>query len=141
MARARTWAGWTWDAERECWYAQHGTVRVVMNCAPDDRPIDSARSFTVEITGNAPRGNVVAAELEALAARFYADARASVDSMWGHPKDRVGAVAYRAMIGAELLRLCAWQDEDVLDKTVRLLAVAFWERLRDDEDVNQQGGS
>jgi hypothetical protein len=137
MARPRKWNGWTWDGETGSWYVQVGTARVMMTCAPDDRPLEPARLFSVAIPGNAPGGPLAAGELEVLVPRLYAYARQSVDQMWGTPSPRVGPVFYRALIGAELLRLCAWQDLDVADATVRGLAEAFWEMLRDDADVNR----
>ena len=138
---ARIWNGWTRDDDKPGrWYTQCGTARVVMTCLPDAQPLEPAGVFTIEwgeVVPQAPLGQLASPEFDAVVQRLYARAREGVDNLWNHPKDMIGAVLYRAMIGAELLRMCAWQDEEVSAVTVRMLAEALWQRLRDDDDVNE----
>lgn len=68
--------------------------------------------------------------------RLYKLARTSVDYSWGSPQQVLGPVLYRALIGEELLRLVARQDETISADAVRAMAGGFWERLRDDQEVN-----
>jgi hypothetical protein len=78
-----------------------------------------------------------AKDREAAITRLYKLARASVDNSWGSPQQVLGPVLYRALIGEELLRLCAAQDETISAEEVRAMAAGFWQRLRDDEGINK----
>lgn len=73
---------------------------------------------------------------EAAIDRLYKVAKSSVGMMWNNPRQLLGPVLYRALIGEELLRLVARQDETISADAVRAMAGGFWERLRDDQEVN-----
>jgi hypothetical protein len=77
-------------------------------------------------------------DLEAAIGRLYKLARTSVDNSWGSPQQVLGPVLYRALLGEELLRLVARQDETITAEQVRAMAGGFWQRLRDDQEVNGQ---
>lgn len=83
-----------------------------------------------------PRG---AAATQAAARRLYAMAKDSVNKTWDNPRQLLGPVLYRALIGEELLRLCARQDESIPAEAVRAMGSWFWEWLCHDEEVNGNG--
>lgn len=67
--------------------------------------------------------------------RLYELAKQSVDKTWNHPKQLVGGVLYRCILGEELLRICARQLDDTEDATVRKLVTGLWTRLMSDQDM------
>jgi hypothetical protein len=99
---------------------------------------EDARAAEVEqaIRAAAGRSGKTGRQRKAGIDRLYALARQSVDKSWDNPAQLLGPVLYRALLGEELLRLVAAQDETVSAADVRAMADGFWERLCADREVN-----
>jgi hypothetical protein len=75
-------------------------------------------------------------QVEAAVDRLYTLAKGSVDKTWMNPRQLLGPVLYRALLGEELLRLLAAQDESISADQVRAMADGFWARICTDAEVN-----
>lgn len=78
-------------------------------------------------------------QVQAAVDRLYKLARQSVDKTWMNPRQLLGPVLYRALLGEELLRLLAAQDETITADQVRAMADGFWARISTDPEVNGDG--
>jgi hypothetical protein len=71
--------------------------------------------------------------------RLYRMAKDSVNKTWMNPRQLLGPVLYRALLGEELLRLAAVNERAGFQASGNLVGAGLWDRLRADPEVNGDG--